>query len=106
MSDDEMGGKPGFVSDLEKVRRKRWDKKAKETFERVKDRVGKGGEMYRWTGDARVLWPDDSVSHYKTIRSARAALTRKGYSRGWFGDLGDAFAIIITDVWTERWERM
>lgn len=93
-----MTEEPFFV----KHQRKRWNKKAKEDYEKVKDRVGDKGEPYRWFGDARILWPDDKVTRYKTWKGAQKALKRKGYGR-WCGDLKKDFAVIITDVWAERW---
>jgi len=87
---------------LQSAQDKRWNKQAKEDLEKVRDRVEDDSEPYRWFGDARIIWPDDKVTHYKTFKGARRALKRKGYGR-WCGDLNDKFAIIVTDVWVERW---
>jgi hypothetical protein len=61
------------------------------------------GEIYRWSGDARVLWPDDTVSHYTTFRGARIAMRKRGFSRNLFASLDSDHAIVVTDVWVERW---
>lgn len=88
---------------LEKRLSKKHDKKAKEDFDKyAKGRADDHGEPYRWTGDARVLWPDDKVTHYRTFKGAQRALKRKGYERWCFGNK-DKYAIIVTDVWAERW---
>ena len=83
---------------------KKWKKKAKDDFDKyAKGRCDDHGEPYRWTGDARILWPDDKITHYKTFKGAQRALKRKGYGRWFSGGDDRVFAVIVTDVWVERW---